>query len=92
MRTPDIHYRKLVLVCTNRREDERGCCASKGGEDLRTKLKLAVAEKDPRIRVSKAGCLGNCLSGTTVVIMPDNIWLGEVTEEHIPELLELILK
>ena len=53
-------------------------------------LKMAVAGMDPTIRVSQTGCLGNCSSGAVVAIMPKNIYLGEVKEKDIPEILELL--
>lgn len=88
----DKTFRKLVLVCTNERYDGRECCARKGSADLHQKIKMAVAAVDPRIRVSKSGCLDHCSTGPTVVIMPDNIWLGRVQEQDIPELVELITR
>lgn len=82
--------RKLVLVCTNQRQDGRECCAEKASIDLHQRIKFAVAAVDPRIRVSKSGCLDRCSTGPTVVIMPDNIWLGRVQEQDIPEIVKLI--
>lgn len=92
MRDPDLTYRKLVLVCTNERTDQRECCRHGQSEDFYHKLKLEIASADPTVRVSKTGCLGNCLSGPIVVIMPDNIWLGEVTDDDIPEVVRQVLK
>lgn len=92
MKEPLVKFRKLVLVCTNLRENGEECCAQKDSAELHRKLKEAVKAADPRIRVSKTGCLGNCKSGASVVIMPDDVWLGGVTEDDIPALLELILK
>jgi (2Fe-2S) ferredoxin len=88
----DSIARKLVLVCTNERHDGRECCADKNSVELHQKIKFAVASVDPRIRVSKSGCLDRCSTGTTVVIMPDNIWLGRVQEQDIPELVKLIIQ
>ncbi|PJE77168.1 ferredoxin [Candidatus Uhrbacteria bacterium CG10_big_fil_rev_8_21_14_0_10_48_16] len=90
MYTLDQTHRKLVLVCTNNRQDGRACCAEQGAVDLHRKLKNAVAARDPRIRVSQSGCLDHCNTGVTVVIMPDNIWLGRVMDHDIPELVNLI--
>lgn len=86
----DKTFRKLVLVCVNDREDGRDCCAQKGATELHKKLKFAVSAVDPRIRVSKSGCLDQCSIGVTVVIMPDNIWFGRVMEHDIPELVKHI--
>jgi len=86
-----VTHRKLVLVCTNCREDGRECCADKGSVDLHRKIKEAVKAADPTVRVSKSGCLDRCSTGATVVIMPDNLWFGAVTEQDIPEILKHIL-
>lgn len=88
MRTAEIQYRKLVLVCTNSRADGSNCCALRGAVDIFDQLKAAVKERFTDVRVVRTGCLNNCLAGISVVIMPDDIWLGEVTEADIPELLE----
>ena len=90
MREADLQYKKLVLVCTNEREASRGCCAKKGSVGLYKKLKLAIKAADPEVRVCQTSCLGNCLSGASVVIMPDNRWLGEVTEGDIDEIIKLV--
>lgn len=84
-------YRKLVLVCTNERNDGRACCMSKGAGDLRSELKMRIAAEDPTIRVSKAGCLGKCSDGANVVIMPDNVWLKHVTMDDVDDVVNLIL-
>lgn len=82
-------HRKLVLVCTNVREDGRECCGMKGSAELHKKLKEAMKAVDLTIRVSKTGCLDRCSEGATVVIQPDDIWLGGVTESDIPEIVKL---
>ncbi|NBS41160.1 (2Fe-2S) ferredoxin domain-containing protein [bacterium] len=86
-----IKVRKLVLVCTNERTDGTECCAMKGSVELHKKLKEAVKAVTHDVRVSKTGCLDRCSAGATVVIMPDNVWLGQVTEEDIPEIVKLIV-
>jgi (2Fe-2S) ferredoxin len=91
MRSPDIRYKKLVLVCTNERTDGRECCMHRGSEDVYLKLKTAIAAVDPSIRVSKTSCLGNCLSGAIVVIMPDNIWLGDVRKDDVEKIVKMVL-
>lgn len=83
--------RKLVLVCTNCRDDGRECCGDKGGAELHRKLKEAVKAVMHDVRVSKSGCLDRCSTGASVVIMPDNVWLGQVTEEDIPTIVNMIV-
>ncbi len=83
-------YRKVVFVCTNLKEDGRECCAMKGAKELHAKLKEEMKKVDLTVRVSKSGCLDRCSEGATVAIMPDNIWLGGVTEADIPEIVKMV--
>ena len=80
-------YRKVVLVCTNLKENGKECCAMKGAADVHLKLKEAMKAADLTVRVSKSGCLDRCTEGVTVAIMPDDFWLGGVTEADIPEIV-----
>ncbi len=91
MKPAGIHFRKLILVCTNERENGEACCAARGSVELHAKIKAAVKAADPSVRVSRAGCLGNCATGITVVIMPDDVWLGDVQETDIPEIVRMVL-
>lgn len=88
MKEAELTYRKLVLVCVNERTNGRECCKAKAAEELYTEMKRAFMEADPTIRVVKTGCLGPCLTGASVVIMPDDVWLGEVRVQDVPGLVE----
>lgn len=81
-------YRKVVLVCTNQKENGKECCGMKGAEEIRQKLKDEMKKADLTVRVSKSGCLDRCAEGVTVAIMPDDVWLGGVTEADIPEIVK----
>lgn len=85
-------FKKLVLVCTNERTDGRECCAQKGSVELHKLIKEAVRAVDPAVRVSRSGCMDMCSSGPTVVIMPDNVWLGDVQEKDIPTVLQYVCR
>lgn len=90
MNEVDITYRKLVLVCQNLREGGANCCMQRGAGELYPALKAAIKAATGDVRVSRTGCLGQCLMGPTVVIMPDDIWLGEVTLEDIPKIVQMV--
>lgn len=99
MRLADHSYEVLVLVCVNEREDVKACCAQKGSLVLYEHIKSAIRKQEEdfpdsrkKIRVSKTGCLGNCSSGITVAIMPDNLYFGEVAEKDVKEIVELVMK
>lgn len=89
MRVINKKYRKLVLVCTNVKDNGRECCGAKGSADLHLKIKEAMSAADPLIRVSRTGCLGNCETGVTVVIMPDNLWFGGANMNDVDEIVRL---
>ncbi len=90
MRLSDIQFKKLVLVCVNEREDGTESCGQKGSLELFHKIKDAIKAVRTDTRVSRTGCLGNCQSGITVAIMPKNIYLGEVREENIDEIVKML--
>lgn len=85
-------FKRHVFVCTNKREDgnPKGCCASKGGQDLRDKMKKRAAELGLHglVRINNAGCLDACDQGIAIVIYPEQVWYRAVSLEDIEEILQ----
>ena len=85
-------FERHVFVCVNERapEDPRGCCSAKGSELIRERLKerVAAAGLKKRIRVNAAGCLDQCAHGVTVVVYPEAVWYGCVTQADVDEIFE----
>ncbi|HXV77885.1 MAG TPA: (2Fe-2S) ferredoxin domain-containing protein [Candidatus Polarisedimenticolaceae bacterium] len=83
-------YERHVFVCENRRDPDnpKGCCAAKGGEEIRSRLKKLAfdAGLKGRVRVNSAGCLGQCATGVTIVVYPESVWYGRVTLDDVDEL------
>ena len=83
-------YEKHVFVCVNERppDSRKGCCAEKGGHDIRLAFVKLISEHGLKgnIRANKAGCLDACELGPTVVIYPDDIWYVGFTIEDVPEI------
>ncbi len=84
-------YSRHVFVCTNRRPDgvPRGCCASKGSEEVRAQFKAELRKQgcSSDVRANAAGCLDACERGVAVVIYPDNVWYGGVTVNDVEEIV-----
>jgi (2Fe-2S) ferredoxin len=83
-------YTRHVFVCTNRRPDgsPRGCCATKGGDEVRLELKRQLdAQGVKGVRGNAAGCLDACERGVAVVVYPDNVWYGGVTVADVKEIV-----
>ena len=85
-------FKKHVFVCLNERVPDapRGDCTRKGAPELLKKLKSALRARglDEVIRANKAGCLDNCESGCSVVVYPEGVWYGHVTESDIDEIVD----
>jgi len=79
-----------VFVCENRRDPEspKGCCASKCGAEVRSRLKRLAHEAGlrGRVRINAAGCLDQCEHGVAVVVYPEAVWYGGVTVADCDEL------
>lgn len=85
-------FQRHVFVCVNERPpgNPKGCCKSKGSEQVRDELKkqLAALGLKGAVRANNAGCLDQCETGVTVVVYPEQVWYGHVTVEDVPELIE----
>ena len=62
-----IPFERHVFICENLRDEDnpKGCCASKGSGEIRSRLKKLAfdAGLKGRMRINSAGCLGRCASG-----------------------------
>lgn len=85
-------FEKHLFICCNQRPagHPRGCCDPSASEALQKAFKKALAERGlaRRIRANRSGCLDQCEHGPTVVVYPDAVWYGGVTEGDIPEIID----
>lgn len=81
-----------VFVCCNQRaaDHPRGSCDPDGDERLRDAFKRAIKVRGlgATVRANSAGCLDQCEWGPTVVIYPQAIWYGHVTEADVERIVE----
>jgi (2Fe-2S) ferredoxin len=89
-----VPYRRTVFVCTNVRADGRVACANpgRGGAEICESLKNAVKKLGlkGRVRVARSGCLDLCEKGPNLFIYPDGEWRSGLTEQDVPEVIELL--
>jgi (2Fe-2S) ferredoxin len=85
-------FDKHIFVCENKRTDghPKGCCADKGGPKVRELFKKRLKELglNTSVRSNAAGCLDACEHGVTVLVYPEQIWYGGVTENDVEEILQ----
>jgi len=85
-------FEKHIFVCANQRDEghPRGCCDPTGEAALQKAFKKKLAEHGIRgdvVRANKSGCLEQCEHGPTVVVYPDAVWYGRVTEADVEEIV-----
>lgn len=89
---PAPYYRAHVFVCTNEREPghPRGCCRSKGGDELRDymKKKATGLGLGKSVRINNAGCLDRCELGPCMVIYPEGVWYSITNKADVDEVLQ----
>jgi (2Fe-2S) ferredoxin len=85
-------YKRHVFVCTNQRPagHPKGCCASKGSEEVRTRMKEELKKRGLSriVRGNAAGCLDACDHGVTLLVYPEGIWYGGVVPDDVPEIID----
>lgn len=90
MHRDSIPYKKLVLVCGNIRPDGQVSCGAQGNSELKDRLKELGKARGLPIRVVQTSCLGKCDDGPNIMILPDNIWLSQVGQTDIEEIMKII--
>ena len=85
-------FERHIFVCTNRRPDghPRGCCQSKGSEEVRDWFKREVKDRglNTTVRANASGCLDACETGPTVVVYPEGVWYRVQSPEDVREIME----
>ena len=85
-------FKHHIFICTNQRppENPRGSCDESGVGTLQLRFKQGLAARGLKseVRANKAGCLDQCEHGPTVVVYPEAVWYGGVTEADVAEIIE----
>jgi (2Fe-2S) ferredoxin len=85
-------FEKHIFVCGNQRppESSRPCCDPEGKAALQKLFKAKLKERGlkGKVRANQAGCLDQCEHGPNVVVYPDAIWYGHVTEADVDEIVD----
>lgn len=85
-------FEKHLFICCNQREagHPRGCCDPNAEDWLQKAFKKALAVRglNARVRANRSGCLDQCEHGPTVVVYPDGVWYGRVSEADVDEIIE----
>jgi (2Fe-2S) ferredoxin len=89
MKKPKHH----IFVCASFRMSgtPQGVCNKKGAGSLIQYLEKELSDRGmDEVSVSMTGCLKLCDKGPVMVIYPQNLWYGEITESKIDEVLDAL--
>lgn len=75
-----------ILVCTNERYSEQNpSCGARGSKQLFEKLQQVEL---PNIEVREICCIGHCMKGAVIKMLPSGHFYHGVTVDDIPNLLK----
>ena len=85
-------FEKHIFVCENLRPvgHQRGCCAEKDSIELRQIFKSRLKELglNTEVRANGAGCLDACEFGPAIVVYPEQVWYGNVSQQDVEEIIQ----
>lgn len=88
MVSPKYH----IFVCTSCRINgqQKGFCYSKGAVDLVQRFMEEIDDRDlsGEVMITNTGCFGICEKGPIVVVYPEGVWYGNVTEDDVEIIVE----
>ena len=82
---------RYVFVCLNQRPagHPKGSCLDRGAADVFNALREEQgARLLTNVKVVASGCVEGCLSGPTMLVVPDNVWYGGVTQADVPAIFD----
>lgn len=81
-----------ILVCNSYRVagDAKGYCNKNGATDFIPYIMEECADRGLDVAITSTACLNVCSQGPVMVIQPQNLWYGGITEERIDEILDAL--
>ena len=87
-----VNLKYHIFVCTSCRMNgqQKGLCYSKESVDIVQRLIEAIEDLDlsGEVMITNTGCFGICNQGPIMVVYPEGVWYGAVTEEDIDRIVE----
>ncbi len=87
-----VKLKHHIFVCTSCRINgqQKGLCYSKESVEVIQRLIEAIEDHNlsSEVMITNTGCFGICNQGPIMVVYPEGIWYGAVTEEDIDKIVE----
>ena len=82
---------RYVFVCLNQRPagHPKGSCLDRGAHNVFNAMRDELGRRlMTNVKVVASGCVEGCLAGPTVLVVPDNVWYGGLTEADVPAIFD----
>jgi len=88
MKKPQYH----ILVCNSYRTSgaTQGACNKLGAPEFVQYITEEAADRGLDVAISTTACLNLCQHKPVMVIQPNNLWYGGVTQDAIDEILDAL--
>ncbi len=87
-----VQLKHNIFVCTSCRVNgqQKGLCYSKKSVDVVQRLIEEIEDLNlsGEVMITNTGCFGICNQGPIMVVYPEGVWYGAVTEEDIHRIVE----
>lgn len=81
-----------VLICTSCRINgqQKGFCYSKNSVGIVERFMEEIEDRglSGEVVVNNTGCFGICDKGPIVVVYPEGVWYGNVSEDDVERIVE----
>ena len=86
-----MRFKKHVFICTNERADKsKKSCGEAHGLELVALFKKEIKDRslNVEIRAQRAGCIDACDFGPALVVYPEGVFYGKVSQDDVLEIVE----
>ncbi len=81
-----------VFICTSCRINgqQKGYCYSKGSVDIVQRFMEEIEDRglSGDVVINNTGCFGICDKGPIVVVYPEGVWYGKVTDDDVERIFD----
>lgn len=84
-------WKHHLFICTNQRPPghPKGSCGERGCQRILLALQEEIDRQElfETVKLNTTNCLGPCQQGPSIVVYPEGVWYGRVTEKDVQELV-----